>query len=519
MRRMAPALARPDSTGGGVVLLAGHGPGSVAGWDGPVQRAAVLDRSGPSLPPATHVLVCPPGVELVDGAAQAIEEMLVHDPDIDLAYFDSVDTSPPEPETCLRPGFSPDRLLAQQYLGPVLLVARRLLAAHRDAGGTLHLPPRLAEVQELADRARIVAHLPRILYRSADPVGGVETVADARPAPPGGPDGAPLVSIIMPTRGGERTIDGRRVTLCLNAIDRLVERTEQARYEVIMVLTPGTPGELMTRLLAVLENHPVDRRPVLRFREDRRRFNFADACNLGAVAARGDVLVFLNDDTEVVAPDWLDRLATWATQPEVGAVGARLHYGDGTIQHTGIWSRGGHPYHRYEGFRPDHPGHRASLAVPQNCLAVTGACLAVEAAKFDRAGGFCPEFPSSYNDVDLCLKLDALGHRTVVDPAVVLTHYEASTRDPGIEDWELALLHRRWRRVLIADPYDNPGHGAPLADEFPTPEPDITLRRQQAGQALHPARIWTRPEPVPDLIDLERLSTDPGPYPEEAHVL
>ena len=136
---------------------------------------------------------------------------------------------------------------------------------------------------------------------------------------------------------------------------------------------------------------------------------------------------------------------------------------------------------------------RSTVSRSRARLSHARACLAVETEKFVRAGGFCPDFPSSYNDVDLCLKLDALGHRTVVDPGAVLHHYEASSRDPVIEDWEIELLHRRWRRSLIDDPYDNPNHVAPGADEFPAPDPAIALERQQRQGYGHPARIWTRP--------------------------
>jgi GT2 family glycosyltransferase len=524
MRRAVTGPAGED--GRGVALVTGPGR-PVAGWAGPVERVAGLAGPVPALPAAGHLLLCPPGVELVDGAEALVREMLTHDPDVDLAYFDSIDDSGPEPLACHRPGFSPDRLRAQQYLGEVLLVRGRVLVDHLADGGAIDLPPTHGQVRALADRGRVIAHLPRFLHRADRPASVVAPLG--QPAADGGepPTGSgrsrarpdPLVSVVMPTRGAERRIADRAVTLCLNAVDRMVTSTTYRPYEIVVVLTPGAPEELAARLQAVLDRHPPDRRPDLRLCRDGRRFNFSDVCNRGAVSARGDVLVFVNDDTEVRTPDWLDRLVERATRPEVGAVGARLLYGDGSIQHAGIWSRGGHPAHRYEGFRADHPGHLDSLTVAQNCLAVTGACLAVEAAKFDRAGGFCPEFPSSYNDVDLCLKLDALGHRTVVDPAVVLTHYEASSRDPRIEDWELALLHRRWRRLLIDDPYDNPNHIAPGADEFPPPDPAITLQRQRSGLAVPPARVWRRPEPMTDLIDLERSDRTATDREDRLHVL
>lgn len=488
--------------------------------DGPVDA---IDLDG-------FYLLCPDGVELLDDAEAAIGEMLIHDPDIDLAYSDGIAVAADGPRSCLRPGFSPDRLAEQHYVGPVILVGGRVLASHRTSGDRLALPLEHSQLERLADRCQAIAHLPQLLYRSSAP-----DPADATPPPTGlDPErpatartvGAarPPVSVIIPTMGATRRLNGRRVTLCLQAVEAVAARTDGQPVEIVAVLTPGTPDALPDQIRAVLERHPIERRPALRFCIDERPFNFSNACNAGALVARGGVLVFLNDDTAVVTDDWLDRLAARATDPQVGAVGARLLFGDGTIQHAGLWSRGGHPVHRYEGFRADHPGHLGSLGVAQNCLAVTGACLAVEAAKFHRAGGFCPDFPSSYNDVDLCLKLDALGHRTVVDPAVVVIHHEASTRDPSIEDWELDLLHRRWRRVLIADPYDNPQHLAPGAEEYPPPDPAALVESQGSGRYRHPARVWRRTGPVADLRGLEQIDHgahhDPGPAADkEKHVV
>lgn len=458
------------------------------------------------------LVLCPSDVELLDGAEAAIAEMLVHDPDIDLAYFDGLLATGAHTTVALRPGFSPERLRDQHYLGPVLVVRGRALLRHLAAGDRLDLRPDPGQITRLAARCDVVAHLPRLLYRS--------TLADPVPADGHGPVPAdrPLVSVVIPTMGARRSIDGRSVTLCLQAIESLVERTDYRPMEIVPVLTPGTPDDLEASMGSILDRQSPERRPTLLVCRDERAFNFSNACNRGAVSAGGDVLVFLNDDTAVVSSDWLDRVVALALEPGVGAVGARLLYGDGSIQHAGIWSRGGHPAHRYEGFRADHPGHLDSLTVTQNCLAVTGACLAVEADKFRRAGGFCPEFPSSYNDVDLCLKLGALGHRTVVEPRAVLTHYEASTRDPVIEDWELELLHRRWRRTLIADPHDNPNHLAPGAEEFPPPAPTIAVERQRTGRYGHPARIWRRSKPMTDLIDLERQPID-RLVDEERHVV
>jgi GT2 family glycosyltransferase len=546
---------RSMSPGPATIALIGLGDASAVDGVEALRTGGPLTAADLTAVSADHLLLCPSGVSLLPEALPAIREMLLHAPDVELAYFDSFsdpagrEAGAPVPgagwgrsmgspagregdadraEAHHRPGFSPDRLRVQMYLGEVLLVRRGVLAAQLAAGDGIDLPPTLSQVNALAARCGTIAHLPRLLYRVDGETGragggGPVDLVDAEPhdarlaaerfpgrAVPRGGDGrtidlrpdigqAPLVSIVMPTVGADRVVDGRSTTLCLRAVDRVVARTTYRPYELVVVLTPGAPGDLPNRILGTVEANDPDRRPAVRFCRDEREFNFSNACNRGATMASGSVLVFLNDDTAVRTADWLERLVMYATRPEIGVVGARLLYGDGTVQHTGIWTRGGHPAHRYEGFPADHRGHLDSLTVAQNCLAVTGACLAVEAAKFREAGGFCPEFPSSYNDVDLCLKLGDLGYRTVVDPGTVLTHYEASSRDPVIEDWELALLHRRWRRLLIDDPFDNPNHLAPQAEEFPPPDPVITLHRQRKADAGalggHPPRLWYRPGP------------------------
>jgi GT2 family glycosyltransferase len=226
---------------------------------------------------------------------------------------------------------------------------------------------------------------------------------------------------------------------------------------------------------------------------DDRPFNFAKACNLGAVRAGGEVLVFLNDDTEIIQPEWLERLVMYATRPDVGAVGAKLLYGDRRVQHAGTWSRHGHPHHRYVGFGHDHPGYLAALTASQNCLAVTAACLAVERSKFEEVGGFAALFPLAYNDVDLCLKLSRSGYRTVVDCATRVVHHESSSRDPLVAGWELDQLRRRWAPILDNDPYDNPNHTASGVEEYPPTSVNLAQLRDRASTADYRARCWPPP--------------------------
>ena len=491
---------------------------------------------------AEHLVFLPAGCELVSDATNSLRDLVIHNRTVDVAYFDSTGydrTDGQLVQPCHRPGFSPERLRAQMYLGQMLLIRRQLARSFDPTGELLQTPIAHSDASRLTATAASVAHLPQVLYRFPVPDGltdpetagerlaghqrrlqeegfpatamirpGAEAIIDLEPRL----SDTPPVSIVIPTNGASRRIDGRSVVLCLQAVDSIIAKTSYVDYELVVVVTPGAPPDLAADVLAIIEARTGARQPTVRFCLDDRPFNFSNACNRGAVAAAGDVLVFLNDDTVVETRNWLDRLVMYAVRPDIGAVGARLLYGDGTIQHAGIWSRGGHPTHRYERFNADHAGYLNSLLVPQNCLAVTGACLAVTADKFREVGGFSPEFPSSYNDVDLCLKLDDFGYRTVVDPATVLTHFEASSRDPHIDDWERELLHERWRTVLTNDRFDNPHHLSLGSEEFPAPDPVVTECKRLAGWVDHLPRLWPSPQLTidPTLVDHTQDNTPGG---------
>jgi GT2 family glycosyltransferase len=158
-------------------------------------------------------------------------------------------------------------------------------------------------------------------------------------------------------------------------------------------------------------------------------FNFARLCNAGAAAARGEFLLFLNNDTEVLTPGWLERLLRVARRPDVGVVGATLLYPDGTVQHAGLFPRaGGHWVHGYRGLPPDAPGDQGELGHVRTVPAVTGACLLIGRDLFGSLGGFDERLPTSYNDVDLCCRARGRGLLVAVTPHARLLHFEALSR-------------------------------------------------------------------------------------------
>ena len=264
------------------------------------------------------------------------------------------------------------------------------------------------------------------------------------------PDPAPRVSVIIPTRDRAELL---RVTL-----DGLFGSTDYPDIEVIIVDNDSREPE--TR--ALLETYRGD--PRLRVVAAPGPFNFSDLSNRGAAAASGAVLLFLNNDIEVIEPGWLTELAAQATRPEIGAVGAKLLYPDRTVQHGGVvLGIGGVAGHGHLGLPDDDPGYFARMVLVQEVSAVTGACLAMRAEIFREIGGFDAErLKVAFNDIDLCLRIRAAGYRILWTPFAKLVHHESKSRGP--EDTpekrarfqaETAVMQERWGAELRADPYYN----------------------------------------------------------------
>ncbi|HEX3667598.1 MAG TPA: glycosyltransferase, partial [Acidimicrobiia bacterium] len=263
----------------------------------------------------------------------------------------------------------------------------------------------------------------------------------------------PPVSIVIPTGGHRRVVHGQSMNLVANCVGSIVRRSTYPDYEVVCVVDESTDDQARAELVAAGR----DRLRIVPYREP---FNFARKINLGVLQARNDYLVILNDDTEVITPEWIESLLMFAREPAVGAVGAKLRFADGRLQHVGVVAVGGSPGHPYYGFPADFDGHMDNARTPTNCIAVTAACMMTRRDSFESVGGLSLEFPLNYNDVDYCLKLYHSGRRMVFDPYAELFHFETSSRETGsVSEAELEALRARWGRILRRDPYYNPGFG------------------------------------------------------------
>jgi GT2 family glycosyltransferase len=233
--------------------------------------------------------------------------------------------------------------------------------------------------------------------------------------------------------------------LVLDALHSVLDVTDPAPAEVVVVVDPATPPAVRAALGA-LDVVLV---------EGAGPFNFAARCNAGVAASSGDHVVLLNDDVRVEQPDWLAELVGPLAERDVGVVGARLLFADGTLQHGGILLNE-HPRHICAGFGIADPGPFDLLRVAREVSAVTGACLATPRALWDELGGLCTDFAVAFNDVDYCLRAIRHGRRVMWTPEATLYHFESQTRRPEASTQEVALLRTRWGDVLRADPFGNP---------------------------------------------------------------
>jgi GT2 family glycosyltransferase len=265
------------------------------------------------------------------------------------------------------------------------------------------------------------------------------------------PEQLPLVSIIVPTKD--------KLALLRPCIDGVLKSTDYENFEILIV-DNGSQEKATGDYLARVAREPRVR--VLRYPEP---YNFSAINNFAVRHASGSFLCLLNNDTEVVEAGWLTEMMRYAVRSEIGAVGAKLLYDDGSIQHAGvvvgIGEAAGHA-HRY--LPADQPGYFRMPHVAQFVSAVTAACLVVEKAKFEAVGGLDEQkLAVAFNDVDLCLKLQAAGWRNVYVPHAVLLHHESRSRGDDMSPKnigryrsELETLQQRWGTKTYEDPLHNP---------------------------------------------------------------
>ena len=303
------------------------------------------------------------------------------------------------------------------------------------------------------------------------------------------PDSPPRVSLIIPTRN--------KLPLVRQCVASILEKTTYPHYEILIV----DNGSDDPATLRYFEEIAADAR--VRVVRDDRPFNFSALNNAAVRRAKGAVIGLINNDIEVIAPDWLSEMVSLALQPSIGAVGARLWYPNDTLQHGGILlGVGGLAAHAHKhGLRHEY-GFFGRASLVNGFSAVTAACLVIRKSIYQEVGGLNEtDLQVAYNDVDFCLRVREAGYRTVWTPYADLYHHESASR--GSDDApakqvrlakEIAYMKERWNHILLKDPAYSP---------------NLTFDREDFSLAW-PPRIEPIASPVPDSPEIRLEAAVPG---------
>ncbi len=265
------------------------------------------------------------------------------------------------------------------------------------------------------------------------------------------PNPAPLVSLIIPTRNG--------LSLLRQCIESIIDKTIYNNYEFIIV-DNGSDDPATLDYLEQLKN-----KVNFKILRDDSPFNYSRLNNLAVREARGDIIGLINNDIEVIEPDWLGEMVAHALRPEVGAVGAKLLFPNNTLQHGGVLlGVGGVANHAHLNLPATHHGYFSRMSVIQQFSAVTAACLIVRKAVYDETGGLDEKnLTVAFNDVDFCIRLTKLGYKNVWTPYALLYHHESATRGEDITPEkrerflrEVNYMMNTWGKEFVNDPAYNP---------------------------------------------------------------
>ena len=394
-----------------------------------------------------------------------------------------------------KPDFAIDNLRANNYICHFSVFARELL------GGTELFRSQFDGSQDhdmilrLTDRAKNVVHVPKLLYYWRSHPGSVASDINAKPyaiqsAKNAVADhlrrhgfdhfqitstrafetifkiryqilGSPLISIVIANK--DHVADLQR---CITSI---LEKSTYENYEIIIVENNSEEKQTFDYYEELKENNRIT---VVTYEG---AFNYSAVNNLGVKHARGEYILLLNNDTQVITVNWMEELLMYAQREDVGAVGGKLYYADKTIQHAGVvlglgaHRTAGHSHYKQH---RENLGYMGRLCYAQDVSAVTGACLLVKKSLFEEVGGLEEDFAISLNDVDFCLKLREKGYLNVFTPFAELYHFESISRgldDQGQKaqryDRESQQFREKWKKVLeVGDPYYNPNFSLDRSD-------------------------------------------------------
>ena len=394
-----------------------------------------------------------------------------------------------------KPDYAPDNLRANNYICHFSCFAASLLEGGELFRSKFDGSQDHDMILRLTDKAQNIVHVPKLMYYWRSHAGSVASDINAKSYAIEAARGAvadslrshgfenfkitstrafetifkisyeiigePMISIVIPNKDHREDLK--------RCVDSIVGKSTYGNYEIIIVENNSTTEEIKS----YYEEIASDKISIVKY--DREGFNYSAICNLGVSRAKGEYVLLLNNDIEVISVNWMEEMLMYAQREDVGAVGAKLYYPDDTIQHAGVviglgaHRSAGHVHYK----KPkENLGYMGRLCYAQNVSAVTGACLLVKKSLYDEVGGLDETFEVSLNDVDLCLKLREKGLLNVFTPFAELYHYESASRgadDRGIKaeryDKESERFREKWKAMLDAgDPYYNPNFSLDRSD-------------------------------------------------------
>lgn len=423
---------------------------------------------------------------LAEHALYCVADAILSNPEIRLIYSDEdkIDVLNNRHGHYFKPDWNPDLFYSHNVFSHLGVYHRPLLEKiggfRQGLEGSQDYDLALRCIEQISNTA--IHHIPRVLYHwrvhaestasgaAAKPYamlageralnehfartgvkGKVEFIGNGYRACYDLPATLPLVSLIIPTRNG--------LQLIRQCIDSIIKKTTYSNYEIIVVDNGSDDQDT----LAYFES--LQRVSGIRILRDERPFNYSALNNAAVSQARGEIIGLINNDIEVITPDWLSEMVSHVLRAEVGAVGAKLLYPNNTIQHAGvIMGVGGIANHSHKHFEKSCPGYLSRAVLISSFSAVTAACLLVKKSIYEQVNGLNEQdLQVAFNDVDFCLRLREAGYRNIWTPYTVLYHHESATR--GQEDnpekkarfaRESEYMQKRWGALLMNDPAYSP---------------------------------------------------------------
>lgn len=447
----------------------------------------------------------------------------------DVVYFDedkiSADSTQRR-QPWFKPDWSPNTLLSNNILmhcvyRRALLLEMNGFASATDGAQDLDLALRLSR------RTNHILHIPKILYHWRQIEGSAALNANAKPwaydaqklsitshlSEMGYSDASVSfpslgqVRIQWPTRNASVSIiipTKDNVDLLRSCLTSIFVQTDYPDYEIVLVDTGSTEAAVLSYYAELRHD---DRVKIIDYAG---YFNFSKANNLGVAHAQGDLLLFLNNDTEVLTASWLADMAGWAMRPDVGVVGAKLMRPDGTIQHAGlVMGIMGHGSHIFDGGFEGEYGLFGSPEWYRDYQAVTGACMMVRREVFDQVGGFDELYEIGFGDIDLCLRITDAGYGTIYTPYARMLHHEGGSRGLHIPRTDVVrATFQMLPRILDGDPYFNPNLS--YLSRLPAfARPDTESRAERLLRVLHTFDLVPFDSPASALVKAKEDALPP----------